>query len=297
MRILTEELAEKIKRIEITARHLVTDSLAGEYHSVFKGMGMEFDEMRPYSLGDDVRRIDWNVTARMNTPYIRKYQEERELTVFLAVDASGSSDFGTTGQFKRELAAELAAVLSFAATTNNDKVGLLIFTDKPELIVPPRKGKRHVLRMVRDLLVFTPEGSGTSIESALDTINRVVKRRSIIFLISDFLVEPESFRSSLAATNRRHDIIALDLHDPMEHQIPDVGLMVLEDAETGELEWVDTSNKAWREAFEARTLDLEQQKRRLLSSLAIDHIQISTDKDYVVELNEFFARRSRRRAR
>ncbi len=297
MTILTEELAEKIKRIEITARHLVTDSLAGEYHSVFKGMGMEFDEMRPYSLGDDVRRIDWNVTARMNTPYIRKYQEERELTVFLAVDASGSSDFGTTGQFKRELAAELAAVLSFAATTNNDKVGLLIFTDKPELIVPPRKGKRHVLRMVRDLLVFTPEGRGTSIESALDTINRVVKRRSIIFLISDFLVEPESLRSSLAATNRRHDIIALDLHDPMEHQIPDVGLMVLEDAETGGLEWVDTSNKAWRKAFEARTLDLEQQKRRLLSSLAIDHIQISTDKDYVVELNEFFARRSRRRAR
>ena len=297
MTILTEELAEKIKRIEITARHLVTDSLAGEYHSVFKGMGMEFDEMRPYSPGDDVRRIDWNVTARMNTPYIRKYQEERELTVFLAVDASGSSDFGTTGQFKRELAAELAAVLSFAATTNNDKVGLLIFTDKPELIVPPRKGKRHVLRMVRDLLVFTPEGRGTSIESALDTINRVVKRRSITFLISDFLVEPESLRSSLAATNRRHDIIALDLHDPMEQQIPDVGLMVLEDAETGELEWVDTSNKAWREAFEARTLDLEQQKRRLLSSLAIDHIQISTDKDYVVELNEFFARRSRRRAR
>ena len=151
--------------------------------------------------------------------------------------------------------------------------------------------------MVRDLLVFTPEGSGTSIESALDTINRVVKRRSIIFLISDFLVEPESFRSSLAATNRRHDIIALALHDPMEHQIPDVGLMVLEDAETGELEWVDTSNNAWKEAFEARVLDLEQQKRRLLSSLAIDHIQISTDKDYVVELNEFFARRSRRRAR
>ena len=297
MTILTEELAEKIKRIEITARHLVTDSLAGEYHSVFKGVGMEFDEMRPYSPGDDVRRIDWNVTARMNTPYIRKYQEERELTVFLAVDASGSSDFGTTGQFKRELAAELAAVLSFAATTNNDKVGLLIFTDKPELIMPPRKGKRHVLRMVRDLLVFTPEGRGTSIESALDTINRVVKRRSITFLISDFLVEPESLRRPLAATNRRHDVIALDLHDPMEHQIPDVGLMALEDAETGELEWVDTSNKAWREAFEARTLDLEQQKRRLLSSLAIDHIQISTDKDYVVELNEFFARRSRRRAR
>ena len=297
MTILTEELADKIKRIEITARHLVTDTLAGEYHSVFKGMGMEFDEMRPYNPGDDVRRIDWNVTARMATPYIRKYQEERELTVFLAVDASGSSDFGTSGQFKRELAAELAAVLSFAATTNNDRVGLLIFTDKPELIVPPRKGKRHVLRMVRDLLVFSPEGRGTSIESALDTINRVVKRRSITFLISDFLADPESLRRPLAATNRRHDVIALDLHDPMEHQIPDVGLMALEDAETGELEWIDTSNKAWRQAFEARILDLEQQKRRMLSSLAIDHIQISTDRDYVVELNEFFARRSRRRVR
>ena len=297
MTILTEELADKIKRIEITARHLVTDTLAGEYHSVFKGMGMEFDEMRPYNPGDDVRRIDWNVTARMATPYIRKYQEERELTVFLAVDASGSSDFGTSGQFKRELAAELAAVLSFAATTNNDRVGLLIFTDKPELIVPPRKGKRHVLRMVRDLLVFSPEGRGTSIESALDTINRVVKRRSITFLISDFLADPESLRRPLAATNRRHDVIALDLHDPMEHQIPDVGLMALEDAETGELEWIDTSNQAWRQAFEARILDLEQQKRRMLSSLAIDHIQISTDRDYVVELNEFFARRSRRRSR
>jgi len=297
MTILTDEIAEKIKRIEITARHLVTDSLAGEYHSVFKGMGMEFDELRPYHPGDDVRRIDWNVTARMAIPYIRRYQEERELTVFLAVDASGSSDFGTTGQFKRELAAELAAVLSFAATTNNDKVGLLMFTDKPELIVPPRKGRKHVLRMVRDLLIFTPEGRGTSIGSALDTINRIVKRRSIIFLISDFLDDPENLRKSLAATNRRHDVIALDLHDPMEHQIPDVGLMALEDAETGELEWIDTSDKAWRDAFEARILDLEQQKRRLLTSLAIDHIRISTDRDYVVELNEFFARRARRLAR
>lgn len=297
MTLLTDELADKIKRIEITARHLVTDSLAGEYHSVFKGMGMEFDEMRPYSPGDDVRRIDWNVTARMATPYIRRYQEERELTVFLAVDASGSADFGTAGQFKRELAAELAAVLSLAATTNNDRVGLLMFTDKPELIVPPKKGRRHVLRMVRDLLVFTPEGRGTSIESALDTINRVVKRRSIIFLISDFLVEPESLRRPLAATSRRHDVIAVDLNDPMEHQIPDVGLMALEDAETGDLEWVDTSSKAWRNAFEARVVDLEDQKRQLLTSLSIDHIQISTDREYIIELNEFFARRSRRRAR
>ncbi|MCH8310085.1 MAG: DUF58 domain-containing protein [Chloroflexi bacterium] len=295
--MLTDEIAEKIKRIEITARHLVTDSLAGEYRSVFKGMGMEFDEMRPYIPGDDVRRIDWNVTARMAIPYVRRYQEERELTVFLAVDASGSSDFGTIGQFKRELAAELAAVLSFAAITNNDRVGLLMFTDKPELIVPPRKGRKHVLRMVRDLLVFTPEGRGTSIETALDTINRIVKRRSIIFLISDFLADPEDLRKSLAATNRRHDVIALDLDDPMEHQIPDVGLMALEDAETGELEWIDTSSKAWRDAFEARILDLEQQKRRMLTSLAVDHIRISTDRDYVVELNEFFARRSRRLAR
>ena len=297
MQILSSELIEKIRRIEITARRLVTDSFAGDYHSVFKGQGMEFDEVRPYFPGDDVRRIDWNVTARMASPYVRWYQEERELTVMLAVDASGSSDFGTVGRFKRELAAELAAVLSFAATSNNDRVGLLFFTDRIELLIPPRKGRRHVLRMVRDLLVFAPRGRGTAIDLALDTINMVLRRRSIIFLLSDFLADLGSFRNPLAATNRRHDVVALDLHDPLEQSIPNVGLVALEDAETGELEWIDTGDSAWRQAFDARVADSEQQKLRMFASLGIDRIKVTTDGDYVPGLNEFFARRARRRAR
>ena len=297
MQTLSSELIEQIRRIEITARRLVTDSFAGEYHSVFKGQGMEFDEVRPYFPGDDVRRIDWNVTARMASPYVRRYQEERELTVMLAVDASGSSDFGTVGRFKRELAAELAAVLSFAATSNNDRVGLLFFTDRIELLIPPRKGRRHVLRMVRDLLAFAPRGRGTAIELALDTINLVLKRRSIVFLLSDFLADLDSFRQALAATNRRHDVIALDLHDPLEQSIPNVGIVALEDAETGELEWIDTGDSGWRQAFDARVADSEQQKLRMFASLGVDRIKVTTDGDYVAGLNEFFARRARRRAR
>ena len=297
MQTLSPELVEKIKRIEITARRLVTDTFAGDYHSVFKGQGMEFDEVRPYFPGDDVRRIDWNVTARMASPYVRKYQEERELTVMLAVDASGSSDFGTVGRFKRELAGELAAVLSFAATYNNDRVGLLFFTDRIELLIPPRKGKRHVLRMVRDILAFAPRGRGTAIDMALDTIGLLLKRRSILFLLSDFLADLESFRQPLAAVNRRHDVVALDLHDALEQSIPDVGLVALEDAETDELEWIDTGDKAWRQAFESRAADAEQQKLRLFASLGIDRIGVTTDGDYVPGLNEFFARRAKRRAR
>jgi len=297
MQTLSPELAEKIKRIEITARRLVTSSFAGDYHSVFKGQGMEFDEVRPYFPGDDVRRMDWNVTARMASPYVRKYQEERELTVMLAVDASGSSDFGTVGRFKRELAAELAAVLSFAATSNNDRVGLLFFTDRTELLIPPRKGRRHVLRMVRDILAFAPRGRGTAIDMALEAIGLLLKRRSIVFLLSDFLADLESFRQPLAATNRRHDVVALDLHDPLEHSIPNVGIVALEDAETDELEWVDTGDSAWRQAFESRVADAEQQKLRLFASLGIDRVKVATDGDYVPSLNEFFARRARRRAR
>ena len=215
----------------------------------------------------------------------------------LAVDASGSSDFGTVGRFKRELAAELAAVLSFAATSNNDRVGLLFFTDRTELLIPPRKGRRHVLRMVRDILAFAPRGRGTAIDMALEAIGLLLKRRSIVFLLSDFLADLESFRQPLAATNRRHDVVALDLHDPLEHSIPNVGIVALEDAETDELEWVDTGDSAWRQAFESRVADAEQQKLRLFASLGIDRVKVATDGDYVPSLNEFFARRARRRAR
>ena len=295
--MLDQELIQQINRIEITARHLATDVFAGEYQSVFKGRGMEFDEVRPYSPGDDVRRIDWNVTARMASPYIRRYHEERELTVMLLVDASGSADFGTIGQFKKELAAELAAVLSFAATANSDRVGLTIFTDKTELLVPPKKGRRHILRMVRDLLVFEPENTGTDINLALNTASLLLKQRSIIFLISDFIAPSESYRLALAATARRHDLIALDLHDPVEYEIPRVGVISLEDSETGEMVWVDTDNEDWRWSYGVGIAERQLEKIQMMNSLGVDRIDLTTGQPYVAELNEFFHRRARRLSR
>ena len=295
--MLDQELIQQINRIEITARHLATDVFAGEYQSVFKGRGMEFDEVRPYSPGDDVRRIDWNVTARMASPYIRRYQEERELTVMLLVDASGSSNFGTVGQFKRELAAELAAVLSFAANANSDRVGLTIFTDKTELLVPPKKGRRHILRMVRDLLVFEPENMGTDISLAINTARLLLKQRSIIFLISDFIAPPDSYRLALAAAARRHDLIALDLHDPVEYEIPRVGVISLEDAETGEMVWVDTDNEDWRWGYGVSIAERQLEKIQTMNSLGVDRIDLTTGQPYVAGLNEFFHRRAIRLSR
>lgn len=292
--MLSNELIRKIRQIEIHTRHLVNDSFAGEYHAIFKGRGMEFDEVRPYQFGDDIRTIDWNVTARMGAPFVKRYVEERELTVMLLVDASGSGDFGTVQRFKRELAAELAAVLSFAATTNNDKVGLLIFTDRVELFIPPRKGRVHVLRLIRDMLAFQPQGRRTDIKIALDTINHVLKRRSIVFLISDFLIDAHSYERALFVSGKRHDVIAVDLHDPLETSIPNVGLIALEDAETGELHWVDTGNRRWRTAFQERIERLNADKLQVLINNGIDRIQVSTDKDYVTALTTFFRKRARR---
>ena len=291
------EIFRKVRQIEISTSRLVTDMLAGEYHSVFKGQGMEFHEVRPYSPGDEVRSIDWNVTARMGDPYVRRYHEERELSVMLVVDVSGSADFGSVRRFKRDLATELAAVLSFAATTNNDRVGLLIFTDRVELLIPPRKGRRHVLRLIRDMLVFEPEGRGTDIKLALDTINLVLQRHSIVFLVSDFLADPEDYQQAMAVTNRRHDVVAIDLHDPMEREIPDVGLLVLEDAETGELQQVDTSSRGWRNSFATETRRFQAAKSQAFSSSKVDRVSVTTDRDYVAGLTTFFKRRSRRLAR
>ena len=295
--MLSPELVRKIRQIEISTRHLVVDSFAGEYHSVFKGQGMEFEEVRPYYPGDDVRRIDWNVTARTGTAYVRRYQEERESTVMLVVDASASGDFGTIGRFKRELAAELAAVLSFAATSNNDRVGLLIFTDRVELLVPPRKGRKHVLRLIRDMLVFQPKGKGTDIAMALETINLVLKRRGIIFLVSDFLADPDGYRRALAVTNQRHDVVAVDLHDPLEREIADVGLLTLEDAETGEMTLVDTGSTAWREAFARQVGQHEAAKGQVFASLGVDSIKVATGTDYAAKLTAFFRLRAKRLAR
>ncbi len=292
--MFTTELMNKIRRIEIRTRRLVNDSFAGEYHSIFKGRGVEFDEVRPYLPGDEVRSIDWNVTARMGQPYVKTYVEERELTVMLMVDASGSGDFASKGRFKRELAAELAAVLSFSATTNKDKVGLLIFTDKVELYIPPRQGRRHVLRLIRELLAFEPQNSGTDIKMALDTVNQILKRRSIIFLVSDFIDDPERYGKPLFMSNRKHDLIAVDLHDPLETEIPDVGALALEDTESGDLVWLDTSDPAWRQLFARRTSQFEIDKRKALANAGVDRIQIRTDQDYVKALTLFFEQRNKR---
>ena len=295
--MLTDDLIARIRRIEITTRKLVNDSFAGEYQSVFKGRGMEFDEVRQYHPGDDVRTIDWNVTARTGEPYVKSYVEERELTVMLAVDVSGSGDFGTRNRFKRELAVELAAVMSFAATTNNDRVGLLLFTDRVESLVPPRKGRRHVLRMVRDLLVFQPVGSGTDIRLALDTVHQMLKRRSIVFLLSDFLADPESYRQAMLVTNRRHDVVAFDLSDPLEHEIADVGIMALEDAESGQLRWVDTGSSEWRREFLERVARVEEGKNDVFIAAGVDRIRVTTERDYVPEVGAFFKNRLRRLSR
>jgi uncharacterized protein (DUF58 family) len=282
----------QIRRIEIRTRRLVNDSFAGEYHSVFRGRGMEFDEVRPYMPGDEVRTIDWNVTARMGQPFVKRYVEERELTVMLMVDASASGDFASVGKFKRELAAELAALLSFSATTNKDKVGLLIFTDVIELYIPPRKGRRHVLRLIRELLAFEPQSHGTDIKLALDSINQILKRRSIIFLVSDFLDEPEAYSQPLFVTNRKHDVIAIDLHDPLEEGFAEVGTVALEDAESGAIVWIDTSDPGWRDHFARRTSQLSASKHKVLTKAGVDHIRIDTDQDYIKALTLFFQKRA-----
>ena len=295
--MLSDDLIARIRRIEITTRKLVNDGFAGEYKSVFKGKGMEFDEVRQYLAGDDVRSIDWNVTARTGEPYVKSYVEERELTVMLAVDVSGSGDFGTRGRFKRELAVELASVMSFAATTNNDKVGLILFTDQVELLVPPRKGRSHVLRMLRDLLVFQPQGKGTDLRLALDTTHDMLKRRSIVFLLSDFLAEPETYRQAMLVANRRHDVVAFDLNDPLEKEIPNVGVIALEDAESGQITWVDTADEKWRRYFAERVARIEAEKNNVFSSAGVDHVRVNTDKEYVAEVGAFFKDRLRRRRR
>lgn len=292
--MLTNELMATIRRIELRTRRLVNDSFAGEYHSVFKGRGMEFDEVRPYQPGDEIRTIDWNVTARTGHPYVKRYVEERELTVMLVVDASASENFGSVKRFKRELAAELTAVLAFAATTNNDKVGLLIFTDQVELYIPPRKGRKHILRLIRELLAFEPKHSGTNIKLALDSVNRLLKRKAIVFLVSDFIASPDSYRKELAITNQRHDLIAVDLSDPMEEGIANVGVMAVEDPETGDIGWVDTGSRAWQQAFRQRMGQLAAGKNQAFLNASVDRIHVATDKDYTTPLTQFFAQRAMR---
>jgi uncharacterized protein (DUF58 family) len=291
--MLTREQLKAVRKIQIRTSRLVSDLFGGEYHSVFKGRGMEFAEVRPYQPGDEVRTIDWNVTARTGEPYVKRFTEERELTVMLLVDASGSTRFGSVRQFKQELAAEIAALLAFSAITNNDKVGLVIFTDRIELAVPPRKGTRHVLRVIREILNHVPLGRGTDIPLALDHLEKVVPRRSVTFLLSDFLAP--DLRRPLRVANRRHDLIAVVLEDPREQTLPDLGLLSLEDSESGETCVVDTADPRLRAEFARRQAAARAERDRFLRSLDVDAVTVRTDQPYTRALLRFFRDREHRR--
>ncbi|MBZ0277870.1 MAG: DUF58 domain-containing protein [Anaerolineae bacterium] len=293
--MLTADVLRKIRRIELRTRRLVDDSFAGAYHSVFKGRGMEFDTVRPYEIGDDVRHIDWNVSARAGTPFVKRYVEERELTMMLALDISASAFFGTVNQRKRDVAVELGAVLAYAAIRNNDRVGLLLFSDQIELYVAPRKGQNHVLRLIRDLLAAKPMSSGTDLGLGLRTVSRLLKRRAIVFLMSDFLTAGETYASDLLLTARRHDVISVVLTDPLETAWPDAGLIELRDSETGEKAWVDTASPAWREGFVQQAKRFRQMRDDALTRAQVDRIDVPSDGDYVRALSRFFQQRSRRR--
>jgi uncharacterized protein (DUF58 family) len=290
--MLPREVLRQIRRLQLKARRAVEDLLGGEYHSVFKGTGIAFEEVREYQPGDDIRTIDWNVTARMGHPFIKRFVEERELTVLLLLDCSGSQHFGTRLQQKREIAAELAAVIAFSAISNNDKVGLLQFTDRVERFVPPRKGTRHVLRLIRDILFFQPQHRGTSLREALDYVNRVLHRRTIIFMLSDFL--DRDFDRALKRTGRRHDLIAVRISDLREQELPAVGLLELEDAETGQHILLDTRSRAVRQAYSLAAKQRGEALRQLTRAAQIDLVEVATDGSHLDALIRFFKSRERR---
>ena len=290
--MIPKEILKQIRRIQITTSRMVSDVFAGQYHSVFKGRGMEFDEVREYFPGDDIRSIDWNVTARTGQPHVKKFVEERELTVMLLLDASQSCLFGTTRQLKSQLAAELCSVLAFSAINNNDRAGLIIFTDRIEKFVPARKGLRHVLRVIREALYFKPEGKGTDIVKALEYLNKVTRRRSIAFIISDFF--DAGYKQRLSITNKRHDVVAVTITDPREIGLPNVGLIALKDPETGEEFMVDTSSASFRKQYEADALRRTLERKQIFRAANVDNIDVATDAEYSKELIKFFKMRERR---
>jgi len=317
--MIPREILKKIRQIEIRTNRIVTETLAGQYHSVFKGQGMNFDEVREYQPGDDVRSIDWNVTARMNHPFIKKFVEERELTVMLVVDVSGSGLFGSRDQSKRELTAEIASVLAFSAIRNNDKVGLILFSDEVEKFIPPRKGRSHVLRVIREVLFFEPQRRGTDLNKALEFLMNVTRHRAVVVVISDFIgspVEAKSERSRklrpqltlleslvqasstmLKQANRRHDVVAVQITDRFELELPALGRLVLRDAETGEVVEIHTSDARKRGAFSERQTKGREEAARLFRSAGIDSIQLRTDQPYGAALAKFFEMREKRRLR
>jgi uncharacterized protein (DUF58 family) len=288
----TRELLKKVRRIQVRADRLVNDVVVGEYRSVFKGRGMEFDEVREYQPGDDIRTIDWNVTARTGWAHVKRYAEEREMTAVLVVDLSLSGRFGSTHQLKIDLATEISAVLALSAIKNNDKIGLLIFTDHVEKYIPAKKGKQHVLRVIRELLSFEPRAGGTDLAGALEFLNKVLKRKAVVFLVSDFI--DRDFERDLALTRSRHDLIPVRISDPRESTLPDVGLIELEDAETGERILVDTRRRNIRDAFAATGRNAQESFSGLLRSMGVDSLEVSTDRPYMKALLGFFRQRERR---
>jgi len=304
--MIPREILKKIRQIEIRTNRIVTETLAGQYHSVFKGQGMNFDEVREYQPGDEVRSIDWNVTARMNHPFVKKFVEERELTLMLVVDVSGSGRFGSQSQSKRELAAEIASVLAFSAIRNNDKVGLVLFTDEVEKFIPPRKGRKHVLRVIREVLFFEPQRRGTNLPGALDFANRMLAHRAIMVLISDFLSpssatvtdsDKRGFQTAIKQANRRHDLVAVQVTDRFELELPDLGRLIFEDAESGEVVEINTGNDATRNAFALRQWKSQEELARMFRSAGVDAIQLRTDLPYGAALGRFFETREKRRLR
>ena len=290
--MLPKDILRKVRRIEITTSKLVTDMLSGQYESVFKGRGIEFDEVREYQPGDEIRSIDWNVTARMGHPFVKKFVEERQMTVMILLDSSASSYFGTAKRLKSELAAEISAVLAFSAIQNKDRVGLIIFTDRIEKSIPPKKGLSHVLRVIREALYFKPKGRGTDIAAALRFLDSITPRRVVAFIISDFFAK--NYKKALSIANKKHDVVAITITDPREIDLPDVGLLELQDSETGSTFLVDTSNDSVREKYSAKSRAMIEERKKVFSSVSIDHMDIRTDKPYIEEFIKFFRKRKKR---
>ena len=284
------ELLKKVRKIEIKAKGLSQNIFAGEYHSAFKGRGMTFSEVREYLYGDDVRDIDWNVTARYNKPYVKVYEEERELTVMLLVDVSGSRDFGAVGEVKREVMAEVAATLAFSAIQNNDKVGVIFFTDRIEKFIPPKKGRKHILLVIRELLDFKPQSNGTDINQALEYMTSALKKRCTTFLVSDF-IDTHDYYKAMSIANHKHDLIAIQVYDKREAQMPDVGLMRVLDAERGTMRWVDTSSRRVRQAYGRWWYDRQQALNDTVQRCKVDLATVATDEDYVRSLMALFKQR------
>ncbi len=288
----TAELLKKVRQVEIKTRGMVNQVFSGEYHSVFKGRGMEFSEVREYSYGDDIRKIDWNVTARNNKPFVKIFEEERELTVMLVVDVSRSGQFGTVSAMKSDVATEICAVLAFSAIRNNDKVGLIMFSDEVEKFIAPNKGKSHILRIVRELISFQPKGTGTNISGALQYLNNVIKKRSISFIISDFI--DTNYDNALRIVSKRHDVIAVTMSDPREREMPPVGLVKMKDAESGAERWIDTSDRNIRHAFTQFWKTHDERMKKAFLSTKVDRITIETHKPYLRPLVDFFKMREAR---